>query len=155
LKFHILLKFCPNEIIRIYYLKISIMYIITFISFWKSKIIWTIYFLISLFHNISMTIHLKKKMFNKWIFFWVYNNTTYVRLFLVNIVLLFINLNYFTLHYLWLFSISFRYFLLLHTRLPLIILSYFWLFYVVFGYFNLFTLRLFSTIISYSILCYL
>jgi hypothetical protein len=39
----------------------SIMYIITFISFWECKIIWTIFFLIIMLNNISMTILLKKK----------------------------------------------------------------------------------------------
>ncbi len=49
--------------------KKSIIYIITFISFWKFKIIWTKNNWISLFNNISMTILLKKKKFNKWIIF--------------------------------------------------------------------------------------
>jgi hypothetical protein len=42
------------------------MYIITFIYFWKFKIIWTKKNWISLFNNILMTILLKNKMFNKW-----------------------------------------------------------------------------------------
>jgi hypothetical protein len=96
------------------FFKISIMYIITFISFWKFKIIWKKVSWISSFNNISMTILLKKKC-NKW-FLKKYNNTTYVKL-LSNIIwLFFINLNYFTLHYL---------------RLFMVILNYFWLFFVI------------------------
>jgi hypothetical protein len=40
----------------------------------------------------------------------------------------FINLNYFTLHYLWLFMDILNYFWLFHPRLLLVILSYFSLF---------------------------
>jgi len=44
---------------------------------------------------------------------------------------IFINLNYFTLHYLQLFMVIFNYFwffLLFHPRLLLVIQNYFWLF---------------------------
>jgi hypothetical protein len=41
LKIHILFRFCSNEMIQVYFFLNSIMYIITFISFWKFKIIWT------------------------------------------------------------------------------------------------------------------
>jgi hypothetical protein len=54
---------------NLFIFKISIMYIITFISFWNFKIIWTKKNWISLFNNISMTILLKEKEFNKWNFF--------------------------------------------------------------------------------------
>jgi hypothetical protein len=71
-----------------------------------------------------------------------------------------INLNYFTLHYLWLFSITFGYFLLFHHRLLLVILSYLWLIILFhlrlfsaivsfFGYCKLFQFRLLTTIINY------
>jgi len=69
LKIHILLIFCSNEMIRIYFLKFSIMYINTFISFWKSKIIWTKKKL-----NIIIQWHFNDHsfeiiFFNKWIIF--------------------------------------------------------------------------------------
>jgi hypothetical protein len=69
--------------------------------------------------------------------------------------LLFIILNYFTLHYLQLFILFLvffvisRYVIFDHFKLLSIILSYFWLFYVAFGYFKLFHLRLFPTIVSF------
>ncbi len=58
-KIHILLMFCSNEMIRVFLKINSIMHIITFISFWKFKIIWTKKIWISLFNNISMAIFLK------------------------------------------------------------------------------------------------
>jgi hypothetical protein len=63
------IEICSNEMIRVFFFLNSIIYIITFISFWKFKIIWTKKKVwISLFNNISMTIFWKKK-FNKWILF--------------------------------------------------------------------------------------
>jgi hypothetical protein len=63
-----------------------------------------------------MTILLKKKMFNTWIQYLLINNTTYAKLFKTIIGLFFINLNYFTLQYLWLF---------------MVIINYLWLFFVI------------------------
>jgi hypothetical protein len=65
-------------------------------------------------------------------FFCEYNNITYVRVLLTIIKLLFINLNYFTLHYLWLLMVSFNYFSLLF-----VILIYFTLgnFFAIVSYF--------------------
>jgi hypothetical protein len=59
--------------------------------------------------------------------------TSYVKLLSIIIWLFFINLNYFTLHYLRLFMAIFKfigYFWLFHLRLFLVILAYF-----TFGYF--------------------
>jgi hypothetical protein len=51
------------------------------------------------FNNISMTIFLKKKgLING--FYYYYNNTTYVKVLSIILWIFFINLNYFTLHYL-------------------------------------------------------
>jgi hypothetical protein len=57
------------------------------------------------------------------ILFCRYNNSTYVKLFLIIICYFFINLNYFTLHYLRLFMVIINYFWLLKIILPYVIIG--------------------------------
>jgi hypothetical protein len=63
-----------------------------------------------------MTIFLKNKSLINDIL--LYNNTTYVKLLSIIIWLFFINLKYFTLHYLWLSMVILNYFWLLKVISP-------------------------------------
>jgi hypothetical protein len=80
-----------------------------------------------------MTIILKKKSLINGKYFCYYNNNTYVRLLSIIIELLFVVLNYFTLHYLRLFMAILKFLAILNY----FTLGYFRLFYIAFGYFIL------------------